>query len=126
MFYFTRFEGNRQCLLWYFYLATFRLPLGFYANLEVNDDFPPNVFPKGGLLLLQDFAAPFFIFLKPAFQLKYASCKNDLAGNQISLQSSFRPGSGRSLIIFDIAVHNRLLTFSIHNGKQLINAAFEK
>jgi urea transporter len=125
LFYFTRFEGNRQCLLWYFFLAAFRLPLGFYAGLEVNDHFPPNIFPKGGLLLLQDFAAPFFIFLKPAFQLKYASCNNDLAGNLISLHSSFRPGNGQAPMQFDIAVLNRLLTFSIHTGKQEITAAFE-
>lgn len=125
LFYFIRFEGNRNCLLWYFFLAVFRLPLGFYAGLEVNDHYPPTVFPKGTLLLLQDFAAPFFVFLKPVFHLKYASSNDDLAGNLITLQSSFRPGNGKSPLKFDIVVLNRLLTFTIHASKKKVRADFK-
>ncbi|GAB1403461.1 hypothetical protein MASR1M74_06390 [Lentimicrobium sp.] len=126
LFRFTRFEGGRQCLLWYFYLAAFRVPLGFYNGLQVNDSFPPDVFPKGPLLLLQDFIAPFFIFLKPDFRLQYTVIHQDLSGNHIGLHSAFKPGKGKQTMLFNIEVFNRILSFSIQEDGRLITANFEE
>lgn len=113
-------------MLWYFYLAAFRVPLGFYNGLQVNDSFPPDVFPKGPLLLLQDFIAPFFIFLKPDFRLQYTVIHQDLSGNHIGLHSAFKPGKGKQTMLFNIEVFNRILSFSIQEDGRLITANFEE
>jgi hypothetical protein len=70
-FYFYNFVGSRKSLLYYFFLAAYKVPLGFYKDVSIKDTFALHfVYSKAGLFL-QDFIAPFFVFLKSDFNLKY-------------------------------------------------------
>ncbi len=71
MFYFTAFYGDRKSLLFYFYLASYKVLLGNYPDFEINDFFPLNTIHKNSIvLLLHDFAAPFYQYYKMLYSNK--------------------------------------------------------
>ena len=87
LFYFTHFDGDRNSLLYHFYRAAFMIQLSFKGGLEIQDKFPVNKIFKPSELILQDFAAPFYMFKKAAFQLKYAYLDNEAFPSEIKLES---------------------------------------
>jgi urea transporter len=62
-FYFTHFNGNKKSLLYYFYLAAFRLPLILLDGHKTTDSPPINKTFTGIRLFFHDFTAPFFMYL---------------------------------------------------------------
>ena len=69
--YFTYFKGNRNSVLYYFYLSSFNVYLTYYDGLKINDELPPDLTFRGPVLWLQDIFAPFFLFLKTNYSLNY-------------------------------------------------------
>ncbi len=69
-FYFTYFDGDRTSLLYYFYLAAFRIPLFQMDQNITSDTLPVNQTFKGSRLFLQDLCAPFFMYLKASSQVR--------------------------------------------------------
>ncbi len=60
MFYFTTFYGDKNSLLYYFYLTAFKVLLGYHKNLVITDVLPPNTIRnKNAIIWLHDFIAPF-------------------------------------------------------------------
>ena len=60
MFYFTTFYGDKNSLLYYFYLTAFKVLLGYYEHIGISDELPLNtIFNKNGMIWLNDFIAPF-------------------------------------------------------------------
>ncbi len=90
LFYFTHFAGSRKSLLYNFYLAAYKVPLGFYKNMPVEDVFPPTILKYGVLRLFQDIVSPFSLFLKPTYKLIYRDRENLIAGSRIELYSECR------------------------------------
>jgi urea transporter/murein DD-endopeptidase MepM/ murein hydrolase activator NlpD len=71
MFYFTTFYGSKKSLLYYFYLTAFKLLLGFYPELTINDTLPlNNLQNKNGLIWLHDFIAPFTNRVKANYSVR--------------------------------------------------------
>jgi urea transporter/murein DD-endopeptidase MepM/ murein hydrolase activator NlpD len=65
VFYFTSFYGDHKSLLYYFYLTSYKVLLGYYENIEISDIFPLHIIRKNKISLwLNDLIAPFFQFLK--------------------------------------------------------------
>lgn len=69
-FYFTHFEGDKNSLLYNFYLAAFRLPLVIIEGSTTTDYLPANKTFNGWRLFLHDFVAPFYIYLKTKNEVK--------------------------------------------------------
>jgi urea transporter len=87
-FYFYNFIGSRRSLLYYFFLATYKVPLGFYKDITIKDTFALNfIYSKLGLFI-QDFIAPFFVFLKSNFELKYSEIDEVINPSYLTLNSS--------------------------------------
>ena len=84
---FTGFKGNKKSVLYLFYLAAYHVVFSFNEGLEINDILPANTFKRTYLSLLQDFIAPFYIFLKPKFKLFYISQEAYFDDNKIELRS---------------------------------------
>ncbi|MCX6326968.1 MAG: urea transporter [Bacteroidia bacterium] len=63
-FCFTHFDGDRKSLLYYFYLAAFRVPLLYIDGYVSTDSLPVNRTFAGWRLFLHDITAPFFMYLK--------------------------------------------------------------
>jgi urea transporter len=68
-FCFTHFEGDRKSLLYYFYLAAFRLPLVHIDGYITTDSMPVNRTFRGYRLFIHDFTAPFLIYLKAIYKV---------------------------------------------------------
>ncbi len=62
--YFTSFKGDNKSLLYYFYLASNKILLSYFQGMTVEDKLPIQGFYSGGIKVIQDFIAPFSIFLK--------------------------------------------------------------
>jgi hypothetical protein len=86
--YFTHFDGDKTSLLFMFYLAAYKVMTGYYRNLTVTDNYPVNTFTNRALGLLQDFAAPFFLFTRSGFTLNYGNMDDELLRSNIHLHST--------------------------------------
>jgi urea transporter/murein DD-endopeptidase MepM/ murein hydrolase activator NlpD len=87
MIYFTHFEGRNRSLLFYFYLACYKVLYGYYKDMTLKDTFPVSILNNGLLIILQDFVAPFFMFLKTDYQLKYISKTEDFSQSTVQMNS---------------------------------------
>ncbi|MEI6694656.1 MAG: urea transporter [Bacteroidota bacterium] len=85
--YFTHYEGSKTTLLYYFYLANFKVMNGFYKDLMIEDNYPLHITANSPILIFQDFIAPFYIFIKSKFQMSYLSKKDDFSNSDIELES---------------------------------------
>lgn len=78
MFYFTYYEGSKDNHLYSFFSACFRVPLLFNKRLTVNDQLPLSVMKGSWKRWLQDWIAPFYIFLQSAYSLNYVGADDIL------------------------------------------------
>jgi murein DD-endopeptidase MepM/ murein hydrolase activator NlpD len=86
-FYFYNFVGSKRSLLYYFFLAAYKVPLGFYKDVTVKDTYALNfTYNKPGLFF-QDFVAPFFVFLKSNFTLQYKEIDEVINPSYLTLNS---------------------------------------
>jgi len=88
LFMFRHYEGKKDTLLYFFFLAAFKVPLGFYKGIEISDRFPLNLIMNKFLLFLQDFTAPFIKFIRSEYKLRYDYIDNELLTTKINLVSS--------------------------------------
>ncbi|MFZ4401280.1 MAG: urea transporter [Bacteroidales bacterium] len=93
--YFTHFEGSKSTLLYYFYLANYKVMNGFYNNLVIEDNYPLHITANPYVLIVQDFIAPFYIFMKSEFQINYISKKDDFSNSDIELASKMKIKIGK-------------------------------
>jgi len=88
MFYFTSFSGDRKSLLYFFYLASYRVLLGYYENIIVTDIFPLHMIAGKKLpLWLHDLAAPFFQFMEAGFSIRPSMSDSPVNPSQVTLSS---------------------------------------
>jgi urea transporter/murein DD-endopeptidase MepM/ murein hydrolase activator NlpD len=87
LFYFTHFEGDKNCFLYHFYLGAYRVVLGFYNKLEVADTYPLSAFRSGAAKFFQDFIAPFKLFMHAGFLLKYLKMEDNFTSSTIMMTS---------------------------------------
>jgi hypothetical protein len=110
MMYFTHFEGKKRSLLFYFYLTAYKVLYGYYKDIELKDTFPVNTLNSGLLILFQDFVAPFFMFLKTNYSLKYISKKEDFTDSSIELNSQV------DIRVGGISIKKYTFTLSVQKG----------
>lgn len=67
MFFFSYYSGSKKSALYHFYLAAYKVMYGSYPNLQVKDQYPLHLFSSPPVRFIQDFIAPFYIFLKNSF-----------------------------------------------------------
>ena len=105
LMYFTHYSGNKKCLLYYFFMASFQVQQGFYQDLVLSDNYPLNLIFNHPLLGIQDLFAPFWKFLKSEFTCKYDWIDNDMAPSEIRLVSSARNSiAGKTVQKFDFTI----------------------
>jgi len=94
-FYFTGFEGNKKSLLYYFFLAAYRVYPVFYKEITIKDNFSLHLVYNHIQLLLQDFLSPFVLFCHADYRLNYMSIDNPVIPSVIQLESSARTRIGK-------------------------------
>jgi urea transporter len=85
--YFTNFSGRQGSPLYWFFLAFFKVPLGFVPNSRINDQIPVNLMFGGGLKFLQDLIAPVFLFLKADYSLRIEQEGDILSSDDVKMTS---------------------------------------
>ncbi len=90
LFYFTQYQGGREEMLYYFYLTFYKLPLGFYPGLEIRDHYPVNALFSKSQRFLQDFLAPFYLFLNATYSLTYQEEDDEISPSRIGLKAMIR------------------------------------
>jgi len=104
---FKNFVGDKNSPLYYFYLAIYKVPFGFYNGMAIEDSFPVNLIFKRRMLYLQDFIAPFYLFLKADYSLEFVSIDNELSPEQIEIKSIVNTaifGKKHRNLEFDISI----------------------
>jgi urea transporter len=97
-FYFTYFEGPKDCLLYYFFLGSYKIQEGFYQDLVLKDKYPLYlVYPKM-IRWLHDFISPFILLIKSEYTLQYAHIDDYLSPEKITLNSSLKNHFNNRLI----------------------------
>lgn len=87
MFYCYDFEGDKNSLLFNFYLATYRILLAPYREIEVKDTYPLIHFNNRVLLAIQDVVAPFVLFTEATYEAQVIQCDNFFSPKQITIQT---------------------------------------
>lgn len=105
LLFFTHYSGNKKCLLYYFFMATFQVQQGFYQDLTITDSYPLNLIFNQPLLGLQDLMAPFWKFLRSDFKCTYEWIDSDMAPTEIRLVSSAKNSmAGKTVRAFEFTM----------------------
>ncbi|QJD96304.1 peptidoglycan DD-metalloendopeptidase family protein [Mucilaginibacter robiniae] len=116
-FYFTSFYGYQGSLLYYFYLAAYKIIFTADAEVKTTDVFPLQLEGYQPGLWLQDVLAPFYQFIKRTYEsgVSYSS------GKFIIQSAEYKVTPGRRKLVMQAALHisnNSLSAFTITlNGK---------
>ncbi|MFA6128717.1 MAG: urea transporter [Bacteroidales bacterium] len=104
LFYFTHYEGSSNNPLFSFFQSCFRVPLVFDPKITLADQLPLSVSTKRRMLWLQDWIAPFYLFLQSEFSLTFREADDSLNPSVYRLHS----GINRKVFhkTFDISEFN--------------------
>jgi hypothetical protein len=84
---FTNFTGTTQSALYWFFVALFKVPMGFLPNSKISDTIPLNLMFGGVLKLMQDFIAPVFLFLKVDYKLTMKEAGDILSSGDVEMNA---------------------------------------
>jgi len=105
--YFTNFTGKKKSPLYWFFLAMFKVPLGFLPSSIIKDNVPANIMFGGVLKIIQDFIAPVFLFLKADYKLDFTEADDILSSSDMKMHSQITKriaGETTTQYDFDIAI----------------------
>jgi urea transporter/murein DD-endopeptidase MepM/ murein hydrolase activator NlpD len=97
VFYFTAFEGDKNSLLYKFYIACYKIYLTTEVDVAAMDKFPLQLRKNNVFQWLQDVVAPFYIFSRLSFESKNITVSNDF------LHPSFQINSKQILHFLNIS-----------------------
>ncbi len=86
---FTSYVGSKEDPLYLFFLTSYRLIFGYYKDIVVSDDIPITLSKTRFAKVIQDFVAPFYIFIRPKFSMQYLSRKQFLDESEIHLKAKY-------------------------------------
>ena len=123
-FYFTNYFGKKQSLLFHFYQTAYKILLCSDAQLTVNDYFPINSFVSTPIKWVQDFLAPFYLFIRLKYESAVALNTNALGSGIQTINSTQvqellwnKTTQSSSMIIVE---NGSISSFSFTNKKQQI------
>lgn len=127
MFYFTAFYGDKNSLLYYFYLSAYKVFLGDNEFAQIEDSLALNMYHKSNLISwLHDIIAPFYQFNKISFYSKVQSSDIALGRGCVKMESGVQMkgiGSVNIKSSSNITItENGISEFEFHNEKINIKA----
>ena len=115
--FFKNFSGDHKSALYHFFLAFNKIHESFYTDVILKDEIALHLSnqPKWKMVV-QDFVAPFYIYLKTQYSLKYIDMDDDLSPSKLKIQSTIKYMEYKKMIgrdIYDINIHTRgIIEFS--------------
>lgn len=89
-FQFTDFYGDRNSVLYHFYIANYKILLGFYPDLVIEDEPSLSDYPFRPWFWLHDFTAPFFQYLRFRYRHRHVRIDHPVRTAEIELHSEAR------------------------------------
>ena len=111
MFYFTDFDGNKDSLLYVFYLAAYKVLLGTYPNLSLEDWYSMHYVSHPIARIIQDFVAPFLSLASAKFVINYPPIATNLESKSIQLSSQMELRLWRRILSY------KNFTIQVEGGK---------
>jgi prephenate dehydratase len=90
--------GDTESLLHQFFMGAHKILLGYYEDVMLEDVLPIENMYSGSIKILQDFLAPFKLFLKPTFQQKFTQIDDVHFPKQISIQTKTEVKIGSKIL----------------------------
>lgn len=127
MFYFTSFYGDKGSLLYYFFRTAYKVLLGYYEGIEINDELPLNmILAKNGPIWFHDFTAPFFNGVHARYKIRQTEADDAFHPLFLKLESEInlsvygkiRHESSGTIVLSE----NRIAGFTYENKKIKIEA----
>jgi urea transporter len=84
------FYGNKKSFLFSFYLCTQQVLLSFYKDLQLTNQVEITHIFNWAERFLQDWVAPFYMFLQSDFHINYTHFDNDISESTILLKGSIK------------------------------------
>ena len=126
--YFTSFTGDRDSLLYYFFLGAHKILLSYFQDMEVTDFLPIEGFHSGLSKFFQDFIAPFHIYLHADYVSRFTTIDDSQNPGMIRVSSSATARAGANVfrkLDFNLDLsENRLSQFSVKEKELCITARF--
>ena len=123
IFYFTAFEGDKNSLLYYFYLAAYKILLSTSPEFITKDKFPLQLSTNNITKWLQDIVSPFVIFSRLHYE-SLNSVSNDFLNPVISIVSKqtlqFLTISKTTHQFVTTVKENRIISFTFIKNKKTI------
>ena len=127
MFYFTTFYGDKNSLLYYFYMSAYKVFLGDIDKLVVTDAMPLNIIQKKKISnYIHDFIAPFYNYIRVNYSIMSTNNSNDLLSTDLKLESKidvsvFGKTKNESISVITLK-ENEIIEFTYNNDKTKIKA----
>jgi len=108
--YFKNFNGDQNSALYHFFLAFNKIHQSFYNGISLHDEIALHLSqqPKWKMII-QDFIAPFYIYLKTQYSLQYINMDDELSPSLLNIQSIIKYKRFRKLIgqqVYSIKIHS--------------------
>lgn len=130
LFRFIHFEGKKNSLLYYFFLAAYKIVKGNYQNMTVRDNIPVYLIKNNLITLLHDFIAPFYQFLKVNYEIRIKHMEETPDNTSVIIASTVRFMTGRKTkkrIDFELSIQSkRIDTFTVYHATDKKVARWEK
>jgi hypothetical protein len=124
--YFTLFEGKRNSLLYFFYMGAYKVLLGYYQDLKIEEQYPLHLLAPPFLRYLHDFTAPFFQYMRAVYSIEYLNIDDDLSPSEVQLRSKaefFLFKTSRRKIHFSVTIKEaKFAAFEVEFGNRKILA----
>lgn len=111
LFYFTDFEGKRDSLLHHFYCGAQKILLGYYQDIELNDQLTVHQFFPKLMASLHDLTAVLFHYCKVDYRFQFDTCDTEHHPSEITFNTSCK-GS-----VFGKVNRTASYQFTIKEGK---------
>jgi urea transporter/murein DD-endopeptidase MepM/ murein hydrolase activator NlpD len=127
MFYFTTFYGNKNSLLYYFFISAYKIFFSTEEKTEITDNIPLNYIRINKFRIwMNDFVAPFYSFLKANYKSANFIPENKIEEKYIEINTQANltlPGKNYSVIQSKIIVgENGIQQLNFNFGKIFIQA----
>lgn len=88
VFRFNFFEGKKESFLYQFYLSCYKVFLGYYNDLILEESYPVMFKSNFMVQWIEDLSAPFFSLVKSSYNLKYVFADDFQYTSKMELHSS--------------------------------------
>ncbi len=123
LFYFNSFSGDKNSLLYNFYLGAHKILLSYFEGMNLEDNLPVETYNNGVMKTIQDFVAPFYIFLKATYKAHYSYADNVQSPSEIKINTVCAIGKSKRKIDFELELkENKLSKFIIKEKDSCIIA----